>query len=492
MTDALMKIEKFDVSNCKIDIAVSFAPKKEVASPRVSIVFSSNGGNRRLPMEIITKNGKIFARGKYDAAFIFYDFTPSQIGISFVFSDGKDNGRKYNTDLTVNKIKKRAIRHFFSLTRHEKVKTLVGFILNILSFPFRLLSVKENRISFFTNRTDVPTGNLKAVYNTVKKIDGVDIHVICNSGGLRGITEILFKFLYFYMTSKIVYVDDYYHLISYVKKKKKTTLIQLWHGCGAFKTIGFSRFHKSSALQLYSVNHRQYDYAIVSSPEITDFYAEAFGISSEKVLPLGSPRCDILTNEKYQKEVREKFYLEYPDLINKKLLLFAPTFRGKGNGDCYYPVEKFNVDNVLQTLGEEWAVIIKLHPYLTEKLTFSRDNEKRVADCGKWDINDILFVTDFLVTDYSSVIFEASILEIPMAFLAFDLDKFIAKRDFYYNFKYFVPGPIIKTDVEAAEIAKSGRYDLEKIKAFRQKAFGNTMGNACSNIKALTLKLLER
>ena len=491
MTNAVMKIEKFEVSKFIIDVAVSFAPENEVKSPRIGIVFRCDRGNRRLPMKAQIKDGKIYAEGKYDSSLIFYGFTPKTLSISFVFSDATDNGIEYETDLTVDKIKRRPFHHFYTLTSLERIKALAGIMLNIFALPCRMLPVKKNRISFFSNRTNTPTGNLKAVYDAVGDIENADIHLVCKKGGPKGELKVLPKFLYLYMTSKVVFVDDYYHLISYVKKKKNTKLIQLWHGCGAFKTFGFSRFHKDSVLEIYSANHRQYDYALVSSPEICDFYAEAFGISSEKVLPLGSPRCDFISDEEYQNRKREEFFAEYPNIKGKKLLLFAPTFRGKGNGDCYYPTEKFNVDKVLETLGDEWGVVIKLHPYLKEKIKCSDKNKSRVAQCHDWDVNDVLFSVDFLVTDYSSVIFEASLLEIPMAFLAFDLDEYIEKRDFYYDFVNFVPGPIVKTDTEAAEIAKNGNWDIEKIKAFAKKSFGNTAGNACKNVKELCERLLE-
>ncbi|MBQ9531351.1 MAG: CDP-glycerol glycerophosphotransferase family protein [Eubacterium sp.] len=490
MANAVMKIEKFDVSKFIIDIAVSFAPEKEVLSPRISIIFNSENENRRLPMKTEIKDGKIIATGTYDATRIFYGKTPERINLSFAFSNGIDSAYEYATDLTVEGIKKKTFLRFVKIPKSEKIKFLIEKLLFAVSLPFRALKIKKNRISFFTNRTDCPTGNLKAVYETIKDIDGADVHIVCKKGGAKGTFAVLFKFLKLYMTSRVVFVDDYYHLVSYIKKKKETKLIQLWHGCGAFKTFGFSRYHKDSALEIYSSNHRQYDYAIVSSPEICAFYSEAFGISSQKVLALGSPRCDILKDEEYKALKTKEFFEEFPSLKGKKLLLFAPTFRGKGNGNCYYPTERFNADKVLETLGDEWGLIIKMHPYLKEKITYSDKNATRIADCENWDINDVLFSADFLVTDYSSVIFEASILEIPMAFLAFDLDEYIEKRDFYYDFRSFVPGPIVQTDTEAAKIAKSGNYDVEKIRAFAEKSFGNTAGNACRNIKELTVKLI--
>lgn len=491
MVNAVMKIEKFNICNFVVDVAVSFEVESYVETPRVAIIFDSMVGNRRVPMKTRIEGNRIIAEGSYDCACVFYKKTPKRVNISFVFSDGTDTGKVYETDLFVDGIKKHPISHFINSSKREKVKTCISVALNVASVPFRLQKVKHNRVSFFTNRTDSPTGNLKAVYNAVSKIDDLDIHVVCKSGGAVASIPVLFKFLHLYMTSKVVFVDDYYHLLSYVNKREETKLVQLWHGCGAFKTIGFSRFHKTSVLELYSANHRQYDVALVSSPEIQDFYAEAFGISREKVQALGSPRCDVLTSKKYQRKITNKFYKKYPELKDKKLLLFAPTFRGKGNSDCYYPTERFDVDKVLDTLGDDWAVLVKLHPYLKESFTCSDRNRDRMINCFDSDVNDILIVSDFLVTDYSSVIFEASILDKPMAFLTFDLDEFIATRDFYYDFKSFVPGPIVETDVEAAQIAKQGDYDLERVRKFKQVAFGDTLGNACNNLKELTINLLK-
>lgn len=491
MINSVMKIEKFEFDRSMIDLQVSFSPEKEIANPRVSVIFTCDGDARQVPMTTGIADGKIIAAGRYTAAYIFYKHVPQSIKISFVLSDGVEL-QKYDTDLTVRNIKKTGLSHFFKLNNREKLKIMVECILNLIAAPFRMMKINQNRISFFTNRTSVPTGNLKAVYDSLKDMHGLDVNMVCQSGGAKGTVKVLFRFLKLYMTSRVVFVDDYYHLLSFVKKKKGTKLIQLWHGCGAFKTVGFSRYHKDSRLDLSSSNHRQYDYAIVSSPEITSFYGEAFGIDEKKVLPLGCPRCDILTDAEYQKRVRNNFFERYPDLQGKKLLLFAPTFRGNGNGDCYYPTERFDVDKMLRILGDDWAVIIKMHPYNTEKFTCSAANRKRMVDCYDWDVNDILIVSDFLITDYSSVIFEAALLEKPMALLAYDIDTFIAGRDFYYDFNSFVPAPVFETDEETAQYIKANQYDMDKIAQFKQRAFGSTMGSATENIKNLTLNLINQ
>lgn len=491
MVDAQLNVEQFNINGTVVDISAVFTLEQAVEFPRIAIVFEGDDCYRRLPMPITVEGNRVVATGSYDVAYVFYKKTPKTVRISFVYSDGVDLGKKYDAGLVVNNVRKNRLKHWLKLTKREHIKNIVGFSLNVLSLGFRLMPIKQNRISFFTARTSEPTGNLRAVYNRVKDMDDVDVHLCCHYGGALGTITQVFKFLRLYMTSRIVYVDDYYHLVSYVTKKKGTALVQLWHGCGAFKTFGYARFHKSSVLELYSANHRQYDYAIVSSPDVIDMYAESFGINNDKVLPLGSPRCDALVDEYYKNSFSAKFYDEHPNLKDKKLLLFAPTFRGGGNGDAYYPMDVFRIDEVLESLGDEWAVLTKLHPYCTQKFSYSPQYNDRVLDCFDYDVNDILIVTDFLVTDYSSVIFEASILNIPMAFLTFDLDEFVLGRDFYLDFKQFIPGPMAKDMDKLIDVIKQGG-DPDAVERFKHQAYGDSLGTACDNMVEFTNTLLGR
>lgn len=492
MVNANMKIEKLNIVDAVVDLTVSFTTDTVAKSPRIAIVFESDDGDfRRVPMLTVKDGNTATASGVYDTSAVFYKKVTDIVRVSFVFSDGIDLGDRYDSDIVVENKKKKSANHFFSLSNREKVKALVGFALNVCSLPFRLLPIKQNRVSFFTNRTKQPTGNLRAVYGAVQQMDDVDVRLCCHYGGAVSSLKMLFQFLHLYMTSKVVYIDDYLHPISYITKRKGVSLVQLWHGCGAFKTFGFSRIHKESVLELYSPNHRQYDVAVVSSPDVIDFYAEAFGINKTKVLPLGAPRCDALADEGYKSNFRQEFFSQNPQLAGKKLLLFAPTFRGGGNGDCFYPMEQFDVDKVLDALGDEWAILIKLHPYLTEKFTCSKRNADRMLDCSGSDVNDILIVSDFLVTDYSSVIFEASILGVPMAFLTYDLEEFIASRDFYGDFESFIPGPIARNVDELIDLINQNG-DLAAVEEFRKRAFGDSIGNACDNLVDLTNQLFGR
>lgn len=492
MKKAVLNIEQFNIENGFVDVKVSFKMQAKALSPRVSILFESGNDNRRVPMPVKVDGDVVVASGRYEYAYVFYGVKPSNIKISFVFSDGVDSGEVYSTDLLINSVKQNKLAHFKNMSKRERKKALVGIFLSVLALPFRLLPVKKNRVSFITNRTLTPTGNLKAVYDTLSKEKDFDIKLLCHNAGVKAMAKNFFKFIYCYMTSKVIFVDDYYHFITYIKSKKSTKIVQLWHGVGAFKTFGFSRIHKDSKLEVYSSNHRQYDYAIVSSQDVVGCYAEAFGINSQNVLPLGSPRCDILVDEQYKAEVKQRFSKAFPYLDGKKLLLFAPTFRGGGNGDAYYPVEKFDVDKVLDVLGDDWGVVIKLHPYLKENFACNQNHKNQFAVCNDWDVNDVLIATDFLVTDYSSVIFEAALLDKPMAFLAFDAEEFANKRDSFLEFSGFVPAKVVETDLQVANIAKNDDVDMKKIADFKDRAFGHNSGKACQNVLELTRKIINQ
>ena len=180
-----------------------------------------------------------------------------------------------------------------------------------------------------------------------------------------------------------------------------------------------------------------------------------------------------------------------PVLKGKKVILFAPTFRGNGVGSAYYPFEKFKVETLLETLGEDYMLIIKHHPFVTEKHPVSKKVADRVLDLSKdSEINDLLFVTDVLITDYSSVIFEASLLNIPMLFYAYDLEEYIVNRDFYYPFKEFVPGKIVRDVPQIRNAISEQDFEAEKVETFKNRFFDDLDGKSSERVADFILSLL--
>lgn len=496
MDSYIVKVENLKADDSYVEITVSVTGEKDLYYPRISACFYTDGDNRILPMDLKSCDGKTaVAIGIFDVPFLFYENkNVKDIGIKFLFSDGKADNVILSPESEIHiPVKKRSgLKHFIKSSRREKSKILFSKLMSLLFAPYRRMKVQPNKVAFLTNRSERLTGNIKSVFFEMTKIPGIEINVLCKKGGVKSNLPNLFKFFKLYATSAVVFVDDYYHFLSYLKKKDDVTLIQLWHACGAFKTFGFSRLGRDSYLRQSSPNHRQYDYVVVSSQEVIPYYAEGFGVAMEKVIPLGSPRCDMLENEDYKKRFKKKFYKENPTLQGKKVLLFAPTFRGGGMGSCHYPADKFEIDNLLSNLDDDWCVIVKMHPYLSERPTYSPKYADRVFDfTANYDINDLLFITDLLVTDYSSVIFEASIVGIPMLFYAFDLNEYSRDRDFYCNFESFVPGKIVLSMEEMLEAIKNNDYKQELVAPFKERFFGDTTGHATDNVIKFTKELLK-
>ncbi|MEG0978930.1 MAG: CDP-glycerol glycerophosphotransferase family protein, partial [Oscillospiraceae bacterium] len=240
-------------------------------------------------------------------------------------------------------------------------------------------------------------------------------------------------------------------------------------------------------------HHRCYDYAVVSSENIRRYYSEGFGISLEKVVATGVPRTDIFFDKKYKIQKQAEFYQQYPQLKGKKIMLFAPTFRGNGKLTGSYPVKKFDLKTIYEQTNGEYAIIVKLHPFISDRFTIPKEYKDSIFDFSEnSELNDLLFVTDLLVTDYSSVVFEASLLNVPMLFYAFDLNEYIASRDFYCEYKSFLPGKIAYDIPGFLKAVKENDFETEKIEAFRNKFFDEQDGQSAMRVAKLVNEIVNQ
>jgi len=121
------------------------------------------------------------------------------------------------------------------------------------------------------------------------------------------------------------------------------------------------------------------------------------------------------------------------------------------------------------------VVIMKMHPFVLEPVRIPEAFRDRIIDgsADTVDVNDLLFAVDLLITDYSSIVFEYSTLGRPMLFFAYDLDEYIAERDFYVPFESFVPGRIVRTFAELLEAIRYDDYEAHKVAAFASRHFAH-------------------
>ena len=273
----------------------------------------------------------------------------------------------------------------------------------------------------------------------------------------------------------IILLDDFHPMLYKVEFDPDVQIIQVWHASGAFKTVGYSRIGKPGGPSPFSDAHKNYTHAIVSSPHDVPFYAEAFGVPDERVTPTGIPRMDLFFDPAHIAATRELVHEAVPMTRDKKVILFAPTFRGTGPSNAYYDYEQLDLP-ALYELCEEMDVVcvFKMHPFVLKPLEIPEEYADRFIDATtSREINDLLFIADLVITDYSSLVFEYSTLDRPMLFFAYDLEEYISTRDFYEEFVDFVPGKIVSTFDEMLEAIRTGDFEAEKVRPFAETHLGH-------------------
>ncbi len=282
--------------------------------------------------------------------------------------------------------------------------------------------------------------------------------------------------------AKVIVVDDFYPMIYQIKLRPGTQLLQIWHASGAFKTMGFSRAGKPGGPITGSKTHKNYTAAIVSSPAVRANYAEAFGIDVSKVHATGIPRTDVFFNHAEvaaaAKDIRNK--LAIPE--DRKLALFAPTFRGNGQVTAHYPTEWIDWNELATQLGDEYVIGYKPHPFVSSVPAEVSSSDVFRDLSALRDTNRLLMATDLLITDYSSIIFDYALLDRPTVFFCPDLEEYISSRDFYYPYERYAFGPIARTTSELIEGVRKARGDTQELHDFVEFFCGSCDGQSTSRV----------
>lgn len=347
----------------------------------------------------------------------------------------------------------------------------------------------------FMERGGKKSPSLNYIYNVVKEKNKYEIK-------LHELKVNVWPFTAFYLnaakyiedcaTAKAIFICTANDLMSYFTLRPETTYIQLWHGCGAFKKVGAStvgkKFGKSAKARAEYPDHTNYSYVTVASPEVSWIFEESMSIDKDSgiIVPTGISRTDEFFDKNYINNCYKKIHEKIPATKDKKIILYAPTFRGevaKAVSPDFLDVKKF-----YEALGDEYILIIKHHqsaktiPEIPEeykdKFAFDMTRGKGMT------INDLMTVADIMITDYSSVVFEYSLFERPMAFLVNDIDEYIDERGLYYDFDEVTPGPLCYSTEELIDyiVNIDERFDKNEVTEFKNKFMSCCDGHSTERI----------
>lgn len=294
---------------------------------------------------------------------------------------------------------------------------------------------------------------------------------------------ITIKTIYHIATSKVMV--NTHHYPTWIKKRKGQLFLQTWHG-----GLGIKRIEKDSQEfvgsehQMQELKHTNAvsDVFLSQSSHLTGIFRSAFGYEGP-VFKCGYPKNDCLFtgNKEARQGVRECYSLH----SNTKIFLYAPTFRDyfgdKEIDESVYAVNYELLQNALEEkFGGEWRIMVRWHPSFVNILKGKISVPSWVIDATLFpDMQELLKGCDIVMSDYSSCIFDAALLDIPCFTFATDFDVYKAERGVYYEMEE-LPFPYSRTNDELMENIVNYDHEayLERWRAFKERMGLYEPGNA--------------
>lgn len=244
------------------------------------------------------------------------------------------------------------------------------------------------------------------------------LHDYTGEGALKSFLYAV-SFMKLYAKARFVFICDNFLPVAACRKRQETTVIQLWHSCGLLKKMGYDTSEDVPSFYRGNV-YKNYDLVTVSAPCCVPCLTSGMRQPAGVVVSTGVSRTDCYFDREWTEECRETFYRQYPEAIGKNVLLWAPTFRGNASAPFLKGLEA--IRSLQKQLGKQWFVLIKAHPHV--------DRKERISNCSI-SSEKLLPVTDLLITDYSSILFDYLFFQKPFLLFAPDLKHYEEQRGFY-------------------------------------------------------------
>lgn len=274
-----------------------------------------------------------------------------------------------------------------------------------------------------------------------------------------------------------------YKIAEHIYPKKNQVFVQCWHGT-PLKRLGCDLIHFDNALNTikgikkrYKIEAKKFSYFISPSKFATEKFISAWNLKEigkdDIIIEQGYPRNDFLFNytEDDVKSVKEKLGIAEE---NKKLILYAPTYRGNQHesGVGYVYKEEVDFERMQKDLGKDYIILFRPHYFIANVFDFKK-YEGFVYDVSDVDdINELYIISDILITDYSSVFFDYANLKRPIIYHMYDLEHYRDESNGFYIDLDELPGKITRKDDELIDEIKrcseEFSYD-EKYERFNKK-----------------------
>lgn len=302
---------------------------------------------------------------------------------------------------------------------------LVSTLLRALGALFSLLPIVSDRLVLASPRHAHLEGNLAYLEAALRRrrpdIRPVILVERYGYGWMDKVAYLLrsIRGMYYLRTARVFVVDNAYLPVHVAPHRPETTVVQVWHAASAIKRFGVDTAVPPREPERTFL-HRYYDLVIVSAEAVRALYSRALRTPIEHVLALGTPRTDLFADPVALVAARERVVAAHPELNGRRVVLYAPTLRGRGAAKR--SAGSLDAARLRALLPDEFVLAFKGHPNVRFR-GLPMSGFDVVLDPAE-DMNDLLAAADVLVTDYSSAVFEFALLRRPIVFLVGDLAEY--------------------------------------------------------------------
>ena len=366
---------------------------------------------------------------------------------------------------------------------------------------YSALPLKDNKIIMWSNSfrsygcnpkyiAEYLLGNHPGKFDIVWVID--DLVPVPESipQGVRVVRYFSKEYLYELHTSKFIICNARTSDSYFWHKRKGQVYIQTWHSSLRLKTIekDAEKSLPENYINAAKGDSKKIDYIISGCSFSSQIFKNSFWYDG-KLLECGTPRIDFLLKEADKKGILEKANLseEY------KYILYAPTFRTDDAYNYNFDFETL-VSVCEKRFGGKWKVLYRLHPNLIFKIKEHKLPDVCIDVCRYSDMQELIAISDFMITDYSSCMFDMMYIKKPCLLYMPDFEEYTTKeRDLYFNIKEL---PFLKAYTEEGMLETAKTFSKEKYEAdtevFLSKIGSFETGTACKTITELIIKESEK
>ena len=370
------------------------------------------------------------------------------------------------------------------------MKNIKRNIIDFIYSLFRLLPIQKNTILFFSYYGEQYSGSPKYIGEYLQKNTDLDVvWAFVQPEKHRDVSDKVVRYghLEYYLTLATAgTIITNYRMTEEFHKRTGQKYIQTWHSSLRLKQIENDAVETlpEKYVCMAKKDSRQIDILLAGSRKSKEIFERAFWYEG-RIEESGTPQCDILLQK--NSFIVEKVKKHYGISKSSHIVIYAPTFR-KNHDTSVYDLDTEKLLKVLtMRFGGEWSLLMRLHPHLVNLIDCFHYTDYVLQATDYDDVQELLCAADFMVSDYSAIMFDYSLTRKPCVLYTPDFKDYMKKdRKLYFDIKK-LPFQNFENQEEMLDAIQKFDSDLyrRKMNDFLESIGSYDDGKACERVYQL-------